>query len=40
MKGLHKELHFEIEIQVSDGRVWQILTDFASFSQWNPSSGG
>ncbi len=31
-----KELHSETEIQASDGRVWQILTDFASFPQWNP----
>jgi hypothetical protein len=31
-----KELHSEIEIQASDERVWQLLTDFASFPQWNP----
>jgi hypothetical protein len=31
-----KELHSEIEIQASDERVWQILTDFASFPEWNP----
>jgi hypothetical protein len=31
-----KELRTEIEIQASDERVWQILTDFASFPQWNP----
>ena len=31
-----KELCIEIEIQASDKRVWQLLTDFASFPQWNP----
>ena len=31
-----KELHTEIEIQASDKRVWQLLTDFASFPEWNP----
>jgi hypothetical protein len=31
-----KELHSEIEIQASDKRVWHLLTDFASFPQWNP----
>ncbi len=31
-----KELESEIEIQASAERVWQLLTDFASFSQWNP----
>jgi hypothetical protein len=31
-----KELHSEIEIQATDEKVWQILTDFASFPQWNP----
>jgi hypothetical protein len=30
------ELHSEIEIQASDEQTWQILTDFASFPQWNP----
>ena len=31
-----KELHTEIEIQASDERVWQLLTDFADFPEWNP----
>jgi hypothetical protein len=31
-----KELHSEIEINAPAERVWQILTDFASFPQWNP----
>jgi hypothetical protein len=31
-----KELHTEIEIQASKERVWQLLTDFAAFPQWNP----
>ncbi len=31
-----KELCTEIEIQATDEKVWQILTDFASFPEWNP----
>ena len=31
-----KELHTEIEIQAPPERVWQLLTDFADFPQWNP----
>lgn len=31
-----KELRSEIEIQAPAERVWQILTDLASFPQWNP----
>jgi len=31
-----KELLTDIDIQSSPERVWQILTDFASFSAWNP----
>jgi hypothetical protein len=31
-----KELHSEIEIATSPERVWGILTDFASYPQWNP----
>ncbi len=31
-----KELHSEIEIQASSERVWQVLTDFSKFAQWNP----
>jgi hypothetical protein len=31
-----KELHTEIEIQATAERVWQLLTDFASFPKWNP----
>src|SRR5919106_4945851 len=31
-----KELHSEIEIDASAERVWDILTDFASYPQWNP----
>ena len=29
-----KELHTEID--ASAERVWDILTDFTSYSQWNP----
>ena len=31
-----KEIRTEIEIQASAERVWGLLTDFASFPQWNP----
>ncbi len=31
-----KELHSRIEINASEERVWGILTDFASYPQWNP----
>jgi hypothetical protein len=31
-----KEVFSEIEIQASAERVWQLLTDFASYPEWNP----
>jgi len=31
-----KELHSQIEINASPEHVWAILTDFASYPQWNP----
>lgn len=31
-----KELRSEIEVNASAERVWHVLTDFASFPQWNP----
>jgi hypothetical protein len=31
-----KELNNEVEINASAERVWQLLTDFARFPQWNP----
>src|SRR5947209_16808514 len=31
-----RELRSEIDIDVPVERVWQILTDFAAFPQWNP----
>ena len=31
-----KELCTEIEIEATAERVWQLLTDFASFPEWNP----
>lgn len=31
-----KELHSEIQIDASAERVWGVLTDFASYPQWNP----
>jgi|SRR5215203_3596186 len=31
-----KQLHTHIEINAPAKRVWEVLTDFASYSQWNP----
>jgi hypothetical protein len=31
-----KDLHSEVEIQASAERVWQLLTDFERFPEWNP----
>ena len=31
-----KKLHAEIEIDAPAERVWGLLTDFASYPQWNP----
>jgi hypothetical protein len=31
-----KEIHTEIEIDAPATRVWQVLTDFAAYPQWNP----
>ena len=34
--GALRELHTHIEIQATAERVWHVLTDFASYPQWNP----
>lgn len=31
-----KELNNEVDIHASAERVWQVLTDFAQFPNWNP----
>jgi hypothetical protein len=31
-----RELNTCIDIHASAGRVWQVLTDFAAYPQWNP----
>jgi hypothetical protein len=31
-----KQLRAHIDIQASPQRVWQVLTDFAAYPQWNP----
>jgi hypothetical protein len=31
-----KELHSQIDVDASAEQVWDILTDFASYPQWNP----
>ncbi len=33
---MKKEVQTEIEISASPARVWEILTDFARFPDWNP----
>ena len=31
-----KQLNAEIEVEASPDRVWEVLTDFAAYQQWNP----
>jgi hypothetical protein len=31
-----KELRTQIEIEATPERVWEILTDFAAYPEWNP----
>ena len=31
-----RKIHTEIEIEAPADRVWQELTDFAAFPEWNP----
>jgi hypothetical protein len=31
-----KKLHTEIEINATPEKVWDVLTDFASYAEWNP----
>jgi hypothetical protein len=31
-----KQLHAQIDIHASSERVWQVLTDFAAYPDWNP----
>jgi hypothetical protein len=31
-----KEIYTEIEINAPAERVWQVLTDFAAYPEWNP----
>ncbi len=31
-----KQLHSEIDIDAPAKHVWELLTDFASYPQWNP----
>jgi hypothetical protein len=35
-KGKVREITAEIEINAPADRVWNILTDFSQFQQWNP----
>jgi hypothetical protein len=31
-----KQLHTEVEIEATPERVWEVLTDFAAYQDWNP----
>ena len=31
-----RQLRAEVEVQASPERVWEVLTDFAAYRQWNP----
>jgi hypothetical protein len=31
-----KQLQAEVEVQASPERVWEVLTDFAAYPDWNP----
>ncbi len=31
-----RQIHTEIDIQASADRVWEALTDFAAYPEWNP----
>ena len=32
-----RQLESEVEVQASPERVWEVLTDFAAYPDWNPS---
>jgi uncharacterized protein YndB with AHSA1/START domain len=34
-----KEIHTEIEINSPAEKVWRVLTDFATYPEWNPFEG-
>jgi hypothetical protein len=34
---MSRSLQAEVEIQASAERVWELLTDFAAYPEWNPS---
>ena len=31
-----RQLESEVEVQASPERVWEVLTDFAAYPDWNP----
>jgi hypothetical protein len=31
-----KQLNAEVQVQASPERVWEVLTDFAAYQDWNP----
>jgi uncharacterized protein YndB with AHSA1/START domain len=31
-----KQLRAQVDIQASPERVWEVLTDFAAYPEWNP----
>jgi hypothetical protein len=34
--AMPNNLHTEIDIEASPARVWEVLTDFAAYPDWNP----
>lgn len=34
--GTHQEVNVEIDIDAGPARVWDVLTDFATYTIWNP----
>jgi hypothetical protein len=33
---MSRQLRAEVEVEASPERVWEVLTDFAAYRQWNP----
>ena len=33
---MSRRLSAEVEVEASPARVWEVLTDFAAYRQWNP----
>jgi uncharacterized protein YndB with AHSA1/START domain len=33
---MSRQLRAEVEVEASPERIWEVLTDFAAYRQWNP----